>query len=161
MTDTSSPQHAVAFELGRLSIALSFFDRHLPSAHGRVTGNGLVAASDALVDVRYTSERINLIRRAIAGKPADDPVHLLTPILDARMSVNDRRNRLMHDVWAVAGGQYVTFTERRPSDYPPDFKPTPVEAAELADMTTTVQAAAHALLDWIWETHPAEGLATP
>lgn len=77
-------------------------------------------------------------------------------MLDLRMLVNERRNRLMHDVWAVAGGQYVIWQELESGSYPPDFRPTPVNANELADMTAAVQEAARSLLDWIWNTHPED-----
>ena len=153
MTDPSfrsSPQHAVALELGRLAIALSFFDRNLALAYAKLTGEGAVAW-DVLQNTRTTSGQIKLFRGAIAVLPGSPIDHPLTQVFDVRQSVAERRNHLMHDVWTVSRSGYGLLPERMSASYPDGFAPTPVNATDLSEMTVSIQAASHALLDWLTE----------
>jgi hypothetical protein len=149
--DALTNQQRVAYEIGRLTIVLSGFDRHLPKIYEAAAGTGHEEAERAVLRKHTLQGQLDLIEAALEGNRDLRPIIRL---IQRRRRLQRQRNRLQHDVWMSAGTTYYLHRPhpgdlRRTIEQPPKSRPKRISPERIAIRVARAQQITGALIDWL------------
>lgn len=131
--DPNANALAAQTQLGGLAISLSGVDTGLELVFLALTGLDHAIGSTVFLSHERTSRRRELVDAVVKIKGQTELTERWNKLRDEHKTLHERRNRLLHDVWALntQTGEFMTYKQKPPGPLPSgSFKTVDVKELE-------------------------------